>query len=66
MNFLMYDNLKGALADVHKRMVRIEERRKDYKKSKTWLNLKVKEKMIEEKIKKVEKYSPNCLTMQNK
>ena len=63
MNFLMYDNLKCALAEVHKRMVRIEERRKDYKKSKTWLNLKVKEKMIEEKMKKVEKYSPNRLTM---
>lgn len=63
MNFLMYDNLKRALAEVHKRMVRIEERRKDYKKSKTWLNLKVKEKMIEEKMKKVKKYSQNRLTM---
>ena len=62
MNFLMYDNLKSALAEVHKRMVRIEERRKDYKKSKTWLNLKVKEKMIEEKMKKVEKYGQNRLT----
>lgn len=63
MNYLMYDNLKGALAEVHNRMVRIEERRKDYKKSKTWLNLKVKEKMIEEKMKKVEKYGQNRLTM---
>lgn len=63
MNFLMYDNLKGALAEVHKRMVCIEERRKDYKKSKTWLNLKIKEKMIEEKMKKVEKYGQNRLTM---
>lgn len=63
MNYLMYDNLKGALAEVHKRMVRIEERRKDYKKSKTWLNLKVREKMIEEKMKKVEKYGQNRLTM---
>lgn len=63
MNFLMYYNLKRALAEVHKRMVRIEERRKDYKKSKTWLNLKVKEKMIEEKMKKVKKYSQNRLTM---
>ncbi len=63
MNYLMYDNLKGALAEVHKRMVRIEERRKDYKKSKTWFNLKVKEKMIEEKMKKVEKYGQNRLTM---
>lgn len=63
MNYLMYDNLKGALAEVHKRMVHIEGRRKDYKKSKTWLNLKVKEKMIEEKMKKVEKYGQNRLTM---
>lgn len=63
MNYLMYDNLKGALAEVHKRMVRIEERRKDYKKNKTWLNLKVKEKMIEEKMKKIEKYGQNRLTM---
>lgn len=63
MNYLMYNNLKGALAEVHKRMVRIEERRKDYKKSKTWLNLKVKERMIEEKMKKVEKYGQNRLTM---
>lgn len=63
MNFLMYDNLKGALAEVRKRTVRIEERRKDYKNSKTWLNLKVKEKMIEEKMKKVEKYGQNRLTM---
>lgn len=63
MNYLMYDNLKRALAEVHKRMVRIEEMRKDYKKSKTWLNLKVKEKMIEEKMKKVEKYGQNRLTM---
>lgn len=53
MNYLMVDNLKSALEVVHLRMAKIEKRRKDYKKSRSWAALKVKEQIIEEKIKKI-------------
>lgn len=53
MNYLMVDNLKSALEVVHLRMEKIEKRRKDYQNSKSWVALKVKEQIIEEKIKKI-------------
>lgn len=55
MNYLMVDNLKSALEVVHLRMAKIEKRRKDYKNSRSWAALKVKEQIIEEKIKKLKK-----------
>lgn len=56
MNYLMVDNLKSALEVVHLRMEKIEKRRKDYKNSRSWAALKVKERLIEEKIKNIKKY----------
>lgn len=53
MNYLMVENLKNALEVVHLRMEKIEKRRKDYQKSQSWQALKVKEQIIEEKIKKI-------------
>lgn len=53
MNYLMVENLKNVLEVVHLRMEKIEKRRKDYQKSKSWQALKVKEQIIEEKIKKI-------------
>lgn len=66
MNYLMVDNLKSALEVVHLRMEKIEKRRKDYQNSKSWVALKVKEQIIEEKIKKIKKSGYNRLTKYNK
>ena len=66
MNYLMVDNLKSALEVVHLRMEKIEKRRKDYQNSQSWQALKVKEQIIEEKIKKIKKSGYNCLTKYNK
>lgn len=53
MNFVLIENLKDALAVVRKRIGRIEKRRSDYKESKSWVELKIKEQKICDKIKRL-------------
>lgn len=53
MNFVLIENLKDALAVIRKRIGRIEKRRSDYKESKSWVELKLKEQKICDKIKRL-------------
>lgn len=53
MNFVLIENLKDALAVIRKRIGRIEKRRSDYKESKSWVELKIKEQKICDKIKRL-------------
>lgn len=53
MNFLIVENLKDALVVIRKRLAKIESKRTDYKESKTWVELKIKEQKICGKIKEI-------------
>ena len=55
MNFLIVENLKDALAVIRQRMAKIEARRSDYRESKSWVELKMKEQKICDKIKEINK-----------
>ena len=65
MNFVLIENLKDALAVVRQRIGRIEKRRSDYKESKSWVDLKIKEQKICDKIKRLKEQTKNELS-QNK
>lgn len=53
MNFLIVENLKDALVVIRKRLAKIESKRTDYKESKSWVELKIKEQKICDKIKRL-------------
>lgn len=61
MNFVLIENLKDALAVIRKRIGRIEKRRSDYKESKTWVELKIKEQKLCGKIKRLKEQTRNEL-----
>lgn len=65
MNYLLLRNLKEVLATVRKRLNRIEERRDDYRSSRSWKQLKEREKTICSTIQGVKKETKEVLDAKN-
>ncbi len=65
MNYLLLQNLKEVLATVRKRLNRIEERRDDYRSSRSWKQLKEREKTICNTIQGIKKETKEVLDAKN-